>query len=419
MEDCGKGIAKTAVLIAIGDELLSGVRREGNCAWLAWLLHDAGWKVLRIEVVPDDLSPVVDTLERWMGKTDLLVFSGGLGPTHDDKTRYALAEYLKCGLSVDDALYDRVVARFEGTSLKEVIEGSRSIQGLLPIEARGVYNPAGSALGIYFEKSGTRVWCFPGVPFEFKAMVGQELTPFLSQEKRELVRTWKSVAVIGIPESLAVKRVPEIIADESLHISVLPSFALVEFVIRGEAPLVESAVRTMRERFTGSVLPEGCASLPEAILATGREKGLTLSCAESCTGGLMGAALTQLPGSSAVFAGSAVTYSDEAKKRVLAVEPALLDHYGAVSGECAENMARGALEQYGTSLAVAVTGIAGPDGGTEKDPVGTVWFAEASRVGKEIESRSFGRRLEGDRDLVRERAVRIALTAAWLRMCEL
>jgi nicotinamide-nucleotide amidase len=415
-EDC---IVKTAVLVAIGDELLSGIRREGNCASLAWLLHDAGWKVLRVEVVSDDLPSIVDALERWVGKTELLVFSGGLGPTHDDKTRYALAEYLKCGLSVNNVLYDRVAARFEGTSFGAVIERSRSIQGLVPSGAQGVYNPAGSALGIRFEKMGTRVWCFPGVPFEFKAMVQQELTPFLFRKEEGLARIWKSVSVIGVPESLAVERVQEIVMDDRLHVSVLPSFRLVEFVIRGEAPLVESAVRTMRERFAGSVLPEGCATLPEAILAVGREKGLTLSLAESCTGGSVGAALTDLPGSSAVFAGSAVVYSDEAKKRLLDVDPALLDRYGAVSGECAENMARGALARYKTSLAIAVTGIAGPGGGSEEKPVGTVWFGEASWVGDDMESYSFGRHLDGERELVRERATRMALIAAWRRMCEL
>ena len=411
---------KTAVLVAIGDELLSGIRREGNCGSLAWLLHDAGWKVLRIEVIPDELPSIMDMLEYWVGNTELLVFSGGLGPTHDDKTRYALAEYLKCGLAVDDILYDQVVTRFEGT-LKEVIEQSRPIQGLLPVGAQGVYNPAGSALGIYFEKWGTRVWCFPGVPFEFKAMVQQELVPFLSQvsqEGKELARSWKSVAIIGVPESLAVKQVPEVVSDKRLHISVLPSFGLVEFVIRGEAALVESAVRTVRERFSNNVLPEGCATLAEAILVTGREKGLTLSCAESCTGGLLGAALTDISGSSAVFSGSAVTYSDQAKKNLLGVESALLERYGAVSKECAESMAKGALKHYGTSLAVAVTGIAGP-GGTEKNPAGMVWFAEASWAGNEIKSDAFGRRLEGDRALVRKRAVRIALTVAWRRICKL
>jgi nicotinamide-nucleotide amidase len=403
----------TAVLVAVGDELLSGIRREGNCARLAWILHDAGWRVLRMEVAPDDLSRVVEILERWVGKTELLVLSGGLGPTHDDKTRFALAKYLGCGLAVDNALYDRVAGRYRGTSLEEPIEGSRPLQGLIPVDSKGVYNPAGSALGIHFERSGTKVWSFPGVPFEFTAMVKQEIVPLLSQQEGNAARTWRSLSVVGVPESRAAKRMADVIADERLHISILPSFGLVEFVIRGEPSLVESAVRTARERFKDDALPEGCVTLPEAVLATGREKGLTLSCAESCTGGLMGAALTEVPGSSAVFMGSAVVYGNEVKKKLLGVDGTLLDQYGAVSGPCAESMARGALALYETSLAVAVTGVAGPDGGSPEKPVGTVWFAMASRNGDAVESRSFTRRLEGGRDLVRERAVRAALTAAW------
>lgn len=404
---------RKAVLIAVGDELLSGIRHESNCASLAWLLHDAGWKVARMEIVPDDLPQVIDALRRWVGKVDLLVLSGGLGPTHDDKTRYALAEYLGCGLAVDDALYDRVVARSEG-EFRALVERSRPLQGLVPTAARGVYNPAGSALGIYFEKSGTKVWSFPGVPFEFKAMVRQEISPSLSSAHR-----WESVAIIGIPESLVVERVPEIVGDTRLHISILPSFGLVEFVIRGENELIKSAARIVRERFADDVLPEGCVTLPQAILKTGLEKSLTLACAESCTGGLVGAALTDIPGSSAVFLGSAVVYSNDAKNKALAVEGSLMETHGAVSGECAESMAEGALKLYGASVAVAITGIAGPEGGSDGKPVGTVWFAVASRLGARVECRSFLKQLNGERDLVRERAVRVALTAVWRRMREL
>jgi nicotinamide-nucleotide amidase len=256
-------------------------------------------------------------------------------------------------------------------------------------------------------------------------MTKQELTFLFSPDPAGgTPRVWKSVGVLGVPESRAVELVPEVVSDRRLHVSVLPSFGLVEFVIRGNAPLVESSVRLLRERFAGNVLPEGCASLPEAILATGREKGLSFSCAESCTGGLIGAALTEVPGSSDVFAGSAVVYSNEAKKNLLGVEPSILDMYGAVSGECAEAMARGALARYGTSLSVAVTGIAGPDGGSPEKPVGTVWFALAFRSQKDgdgqskAESSSFLRRLEGERDLVRKHAVRVALTSAWRKMAE-
>ena len=410
---------KTAILVAVGDELLSGIRSEGNCSFLARFLHDAGWKVLHMEVIPDDLPRMVEVLKRWVGKTDLLVLSGGLGPTHDDKTRYAIAEYLGCGLAVDDALYDRVSARYEGNPLRNIVEHSRPAQGLVPEKTAGVYNPVGSALGIYFEKNGTKVWSFPGVPFEYKALVEQELTPLLSS--RGDGWTWKSISIMDVPESLVAERASEIVADPCLHISILPSFGLVEFVIRGEKELVDSAVREVRSRFAGDVLPEGCFTLPEAILALGREKGLTLSCAESCTGGAVGAYLTDLAGMSDVFIGSAVVYANDAKKNLLGVEQAILDAHGAASGECVESMAKGALRLYGTSLSVAVTGIAGPGGGAEK-PVGTVWFAVASQAGSagnSVECTSFTRRLHGGRGPVRERAVRIALGAVWRKMTEM
>ncbi|MDR3265371.1 MAG: nicotinamide-nucleotide amidohydrolase family protein [Synergistaceae bacterium] len=403
----------TAVLIAVGDELLSGIRREGNCASLAWRLHDAGWRSVRIEVIPDELPDIADALSRWVGKVDLLVLSGGLGPTHDDKTRAALAEYLGCDLVIDDELYDRVLSRYEATT-RERLERSRPLQGAIPRAAKGVYNPAGSALGIYFEKEGTKVWSFPGVPFEFEAMTARELLPLLPP-----AHGWESVGIIGVPESLVVGRVAEIIADSRLHISILPSFGLVEFVIRGEAERVGAAARTVRERFAADALPRGCVTLPQAILRTGTEKGLTVSCAESCTGGLVGASMTELPGSSAVFMGSAVVYDNEAKKRVLGVPPSVTERYGAVSAECAGEMARGALGLYGTSVAVAVTGIAGPDGGSAEKPVGTIWFALASRTDGGTECQSFLRRLDGGRELVRERAVRVALSAIWRRMCDL
>ena len=366
-----------------------------------------------MEVIPDELPAVVDALGRWMGRVDVVVLSGGLGPTHDDKTRYALAEYLGGGLAVDDALYDRVLARYDGMPIRSALERSRAIQGLIPLAARGVYNPAGSALGIYFERSGTRVWSFPGVPFEFRAMVEQELTPLLPP-----AHGWESIGITGIPESQVVERVPEIIADPNLHISVLPSFGLVELVLRGKGIHVEEAAGIVRERFAGDVLPRGCVTLSEAVLKTGTEKDLTVACAESCTGGLAGAALTEPAGSSAVFMGSAVVYSNEAKEKILGVDQGILKKYGAVSGECAESMARGALSVYDVDLSVAITGIAGPDGGSAEKPVGTVWFAVARRYGDRMECSSFSRSLGNERDLVRERAVRVALSSLWRKMCE-
>ena len=398
---------RTAVLAAIGDELLSGVRREGNCAALAWRLHDAGWRVESVEVVPDDPEQVIGLLRRWVGRTELLVLSGGLGPTHDDRTRDALSAYLGSPLRREDALYDRIVARYDG-ELRAALERVRSSQSLVPEAARGVYNPEGSALGIVFERSGTQVWSLPGVPSEFAAMVEGALGGLLLPAHR-----WASVVLAGVPELCAVERVPEVIGDPELHVSVLPSFASVELIVRGEPERVRAAERLIRDRFPDDALPEGCATLQEAVLHEARGRGITLSCAESCTGGLVQGALTAVPGSSEAFLGGVVTYGDEAKRTVLGVDPGILERHGAVSGECARAMAEGVLRLFGTDLAVSVTGIAGPEGGSAEKPVGTVWFAVASMKEGTVRSSAFLRNLRGDREGVRERAVACALSALW------
>ena len=398
---------KTAVLAAVGDELLSGVRREGNCAAMAWRLHDAGWRVERIEVVPDEPDLIVGLLRHWVGRTDLLVLSGGLGPTHDDRTREALSAYLDSPLRREDALYDRIVGRYDGER-RDALEHVRSSQSLVPDSAQGLYNPEGSALGIAFEQLGTRVLSLPGVPSEFAAMVRQELSELFVPSHR-----WASVVLAGVSELRAVERVPEVIADPALHVSVLPSFASVELVVRGEPDRVRAAERLIRERFPDDALPAGCAALQEAVLHEARTGGLTVSCAESCTGGLVQGALTSVPGSSDAFEGGVVTYSNEAKRKILGVPPEILEQHGAVSAECAQAMAEGALRLYGTDLAVSVTGIAGPEGGSAEKPVGTVWFAVARVGGGGVQSSAFLRHLRGDRDGVRERAVGCALSALW------
>ncbi len=398
---------RTAVLVAVGDELLSGVRREGNCAALAWRLHDAGWRVERVEVVPDDPGEVAGLLRRWVGRVGLLVLSGGLGPTHDDRTREALSLYLDSPLRREDALYDRIVERCGGER-RAALERVRASQSLVPESARGVDNPEGSALGIAFERDGTRVWSLPGVPSEFSAMVRQELPELFAPSHR-----WGSVVLAGVPEPQVVERVPEVVGDPALHVSVLPSFASVELIVRGEPERVRAAERLIRDRFPDDALPAGCTALQEAVLHEARGRGLTVSCAESCTGGLVQGALTSVPGSSDAFMGGVVAYSDEAKRNVLGVPPEVLTRHGAVSAECARAMAEGVLRLYGTDLAVSVTGIAGPGGGSAEKPVGTVWFAVASVREGAVRSFAFLRNLRGDREGVRDRAVACALSALW------
>lgn len=396
----------SAVLVAVGDELLGGLRREENCAFLARHLHDAGWTVERLETIPDGDEAILDVLGRWVGRTDLLVLSGGLGPTHDDRTRSALARYLGCPLR-SDSLYDKVVGCCFGER-RLLFERTRDTQSMIPEAARAVYNPEGSALGIAFSRDSTRVLALPGVPMEYAAMARQELPDLFAGSCR-----WASVIVLGLPETVVVERIPEVVGDGELHVSVLPAFPQVELVIRGDPVRVADAEALVRSRFSDA-LPPGCRSLAEAVLWEARRQGRTVTAAESCTGGLLQGTLTEVPGSSEVFRGGVVTYSDEMKERLLGVPRGLLEEFGAVSQDCAEAMARGGLWFCGVDFSVAVTGVAGPGGGTPLKPVGGVWFGLASRrKNGRAESRAFHCLFRGGREEVRRSAVSCAMAELW------
>jgi nicotinamide-nucleotide amidase len=401
-------MADGVALLAIGDELLSGIRGDTNCTWLASRLHDAGVPVRGIQVLPDDEGPILEALGRWVGKVEFIVLSGGLGPTHDDRTREALARYLGVGLKPDEEAYDRIVSRF-AEPLKSRIEATRSTQSLIPVGARGLFNSQGSALGISFSAHGTEVFAFPGVPWEFRAMAEESFLPRIRN-----LSSWKQVLVAGWPESLLAEKLKGTLEDAALHVSILPSAGLVTLVFRGEAEKVEAAVSRVRGELPSDCLEEGEADMATAVVALARKKGVSLSCAESCTGGLVGAGLTGVPGSSSVFLGSAVCYSNGAKTSILGVGRVLLGAHGAVSGECAVEMARGARRVFGSDLAIATTGIAGPDGGTAEKPVGTVWFGVSGPAGE----RSFVRNLAGDRSHIRRWSTAIALETLWRNLKE-
>lgn len=397
---------KSAVLAAIGDELLSGARLERNAHFMAGKFHAKGINVKRIEIISDEEEEIISMLSRWVGQTDILIISGGLGPTHDDKTRCAVAKYLGCGLKADDESYDRVLARVKDDPRRYAYTASvRDPQAMIPESAETVYNPAGFALGMKFTRNGTKVIALPGVPFEYDAMIRQELPEiFTADEKRTA-----SVIILDTPEMTIAGKIPEVINHSGLHVSILPAFPQVELIIRGEPDIVSWAEEITRSKFEGLVLPKESKSLADGVLIEARRKGVHIACAESCTGGLVGGALTEIAGSSDVFNGSAVTYSNEAKHKILGVKIDTLKNFGAVSSECAREMAEGAMKIYGADYAVSITGIAGPDGGSESKPVGTVWFGIAGKDSV----RSTMKILPGNREEVRTRAVRFALSELW------
>ena len=394
---------KSAVLAAIGDELLSGARLEKNCNFMAKNFHNKGVELKHIEIISDEESEIINLLSRWVGKVDLLVVSGGLGPTHDDKTRYAIAKYLGCDLYSADEIYNRVVERVKNNPKRlEYTERCRDPQAMIPELAEPVFNPTGFALGIRFEKDGTKVIALPGVPMEYESMARQELPEIFSSENKDYA--WTSIIILDLPEMAIANKIPEVINNKNLHVSILPALSQVELIIRGAPELVNNAEKIVREKFPDA-LPKGCTSIAEAVLFEAKNKNVKISCAESCTGGLVGAALTEIPGSSDSFNGSAVTYSNEAKIKILGVSEETLKNFGAVSEQCAREMAEGALKVYDTDFAVSTTGIAGPDGGTELKPVGTVCFGVASKN----ETKTFTKNFPGNRQEVRTRAVRFIL----------
>jgi nicotinamide-nucleotide amidase len=396
------------VLLAIGDEMLSGLRADTNCAWLASRLHDAGVPVRGIQILPDEEDDILEALGRWVGRVRYVVVSGGLGPTHDDRTRAALARYLGVGLQPDNQTYDRVVSRY-AEPLKSRLEASRKTQALIPEGARTLYNPQGSALGIAFSSCGTEILAFPGVPWEFRAMAEAEFLPRILS-----LAAWKQIVVAGWPESLLAEKLKGTIEDSQLHVSILPSAGLVTLVFRGEPDRVEAAVSHVRRELPADCLDNGETDMASAVVSRAREAGLSLACAESCTGGLVGAAITGIPGASSAFLGSAVCYSNDAKIDLLGVDRRIIETSGAVSERCALEMAAGARKAFGADLAVSVTGIAGPDGGTEAKPVGTVCFGVSGPTG----GRAFTRTLAGDRAHVRRWSTAIALETLWRSLKE-
>ncbi len=400
---------RKAALVAVGDELLRGIGREENCRYTAEKLTALGWEIAGMEIVADDVKAIVDVCRHWIGSVDLLVFSGGLGPTHDDKTRNALATFLGTEL-LPTALFDEVIKRYEGDlERKSRVEGLRSTQGAIPASTEAIFNPLGTALGIRFDHSGTRILALPGVPWEFRAMADEA---FSSLERGSTVST--KIRVIGMGETVLSSRISPLLADASLTVSILPSPEGVTVVLRGEEAAVLSGEKTMRHLLPCDCLPPGVATLEEALVRAAEARGVTFATAESCTGGLVAARITDVPGCSAVFKGGVVCYADDIKRRLLGVSEAVLREDGAVSERCVLAMAEGARTVCRGDMAVAVTGIAGPSGGSPRKPVGTVWVGIADERGSEATLH----RLFGDRSFVRARTAALALEWLWRRVKE-
>jgi len=396
------------VLLMVGDELLDGRSRDTNSDWILDRAATAGWRIDAIEVLHDDIEHIATAIVRHAGRAAAILVSGGLGPTSDDLTREGLARALDAELVFDEEILEHIEALF--TARGRVMSPSNRRQAFRTPASRVIANPVGSAVGLLEELDGTAIALLPGVPAELKAMfdatVHGQFAPLLADGAPFARR----VRTTQIAESTLVDLVhAKVSGADALDFAWCVSAWGVDLLVRGEdRERLDATARGLREAIGEYAFGEGETTLPAAVIATRAAAGETIAVAESCTGGLVGAALTSVPGSSEVFVGGIIAYSNEAKEEALAVPRELLVAHGAVSEEVALAMALGVRDRLGADWGVSTTGIAGPGGGTEEKSVGTVCVGLAGPDGVKA---AVTIRLGGDRDLVRRWSVAAALDA--------
>ncbi|MCK8817769.1 competence/damage-inducible protein A [Natroniella sulfidigena] len=377
-----------AEIIAIGTELLLGQIVDTNSQWLAQQLARIGIDLYYKQTVGDNKDRIVDILQQSLKRANLVIITGGLGPTQDDLTREAIAEALDVELVKDEQLVTEIEDLFaeRGYQLTE----NNFKQAYLPVGAEAINNPHGTAPGVLVEQKGKIIVALPGVPQEMKAMIKEVIIPYLQENilDDEIIKS-KVMKLYGIGESSLEEEIADILEEQTNPtIAPLASQGEVKLRLTAKADSVAEAeqmiaekIAELEERIGEYVYGYDEEGLEEAVAKSLLEQGLTLATAESCTGGLLGTRLTDVSGSSAYFERGVISYSNQAKQELLGVAEETLKEYGAVSSQTAQEMALGIKKRARTDLGLAITGIAGPTGGTPDKPVGLVYIAVADKEG--------------------------------------
>jgi nicotinamide-nucleotide amidase len=398
-------------LVTIGTELLLGFTVDTNSAEIARSLADNGVQVVRRVSVADQPDAIRAAVAEALQRTGAVLTTGGLGPTRDDVSKRVVAELYQAPLEFDESVWANLLERFARLQ-RQPAQSNRS-QAEVPRGALVLRNRWGTAPGLWLEGLPGLTIMLPGVPQEMRKLLQHEVVPRLQRRASGAIIRSRLLRTSGIPESTLAERlgdVEEKIAPVTL--AYLPGYEGVDLRLTAwnlqpdEADRkLGSAVELIRGRAGDSVYGDGDTDLAALVLERARAAGVRLAVAESCTGGLLGGRLTEVPGSSDVFVGGVIAYDNAVKVKALGVPPALLDEHGAVSEPVARAMALGAAERFGVDATLAVTGIAGPGGGTEEKPVGTVWIACSLRGAVHAKRSTF----PGSRHEIRARAVQAAL----------
>lgn len=386
-----------AEIITIGDEILIGQIVDTNSAWMARQLNAVGIRVKQITSVSDERQHILDALKEARNRADIILMTGGLGPTKDDITKTTLAEYFNTGFVLNDATLknvERIFARYN----RPLLEVNHN-QAMVPANCEVLINQNGTAPGMWFNHEGKVYVSMPGVPFEMMYLMEEQVIPRLKAQFKLPHIVHNTLLTVGVGESFLAEMIADIEDRLPAHIKLayLPKLGTVRLRLSAQGENitslrseVEHYADQIAERVGRAVVAREDIPIEKAILNKMEAKELTLSVAESCTGGYIAHLFTQHAGSSKVFLGGAVSYAYELKESILGVKNETLWQHGAVSEETATEMMQGALQNFKSDYAIAVTGIAGPDGGTPDKPVGTVWIAVGNKYKSIIKKFTFG-----------------------------
>lgn len=371
-----------AVILTIGDELLIGQTVDTNSAWMGEKLSALGIKIVEKIAVADTKEGIESGLKRAIEKSQIILVTGGLGPTKDDITKKVLADFFGMGMRFDEPTYERIQRLFERWG-RSTTDAHRE-QCYMPDGAQLLANKMGTAPGMLFEEMDSIIISMPGVPFEMKYIMEKSVLPMIKNKFTVQKIVHHTILTAGEGESRIARQIEKVVDSFPNHVSIayLPNLGSVKLRLtaigENESKLKEEInlyAKEIEDILGDLVFGYGKETLSSTIGKIALEKGLTIGTAESCTGGLVSSKIVLSPGASSYFLGSVTAYSYELKQTILGVKEETLQEHGAVSEETVKEMVLGANNHLGVDVSIAISGIAGPGGGTEEKPVGTIWMA--------------------------------------------
>jgi len=388
-------------IITIGDELLIGQVVDTNSAWISSKMSNAGFDVTYITSIKDRKEAIYNAVEDGFERADILLLTGGNGPTKDDITKNTLCKFFDEELIFDNEVLKNIEAQFKEKNI-EINELTRN-QAYVPQKSTVIQNRVGTAPILWFEKDGKILISMPGVPFEMRWAMNEEIIPRLTkrfQTKRFLKEVFYTHGITESGLAIHLNNFEEQLPSE-FGLAYLPGGGVIRLrlSVKGDehADEMNKQANKLKTLLGDYLLAESDDPLQQILGNTLKDNGMTISLAESCSGGYIAHLLTNIAGSSAYFLGGVVSYSNSAKMNLLNVKQTTLDTHGAVSQQAVEEMAKGAIDAFGSDCAIAVSGIAGPDGGTEEKPVGTVWICTICKNKMVSREYSFGKSRENNK----------------------